>query len=131
MTVTRKFGYHCVYIFHIILPEKEIWRKIISRRNIFNIFPALVPFQTVARLLQANVVRTTTKYLPARALWINKLFIALANENEKTCLTVDCSRINTNGPGRFRTKANEKQVYYFNAVNNDQIFNVFISNRIN
>ena len=122
-----------MYIFQIILPEKEIWIKIISQTNIFNVFPASVPFQTVARLLHANVVRTTTKYLPATALWINKLFIGLANEYEKTCLTIDCSGINTNGPGRFRTKANnpEKQICCFNAVNNDQIFNIFMTNRIN
>ena len=38
LTVTRKFGYHCIYIFHIILPEKEKWKKIISQTNVFNIF---------------------------------------------------------------------------------------------
>ena len=27
LTVTKKFGYHCVYIFHTILPEKEILKK--------------------------------------------------------------------------------------------------------
>ena len=74
LIVTRKFGYHCVYIFHIILPEKEVWKKIISQINVFNIFPSSVPYPTVARLLQSNVVRMTTKYLPARSLWINKTF---------------------------------------------------------
>ena len=34
LTVTRKFGYHCLYIFHIILPEKQNWKKIISQTNI-------------------------------------------------------------------------------------------------
>ena len=28
-----------------------------------------------------------------------------ANRNEKTCLTLDCQGINPNGPGRFRTRA--------------------------
>ena len=27
LIVTKKFGHHWVYIFHIILPEKEIWKK--------------------------------------------------------------------------------------------------------
>ena len=132
-TITRKFGYHCVYIFHIILPEKEIWKKIISQTNVLNIFPSLVQYQTVARLLQSNMVRTITKYLPARSLWINKLFIELANDNEKTCFIIDCSGVNKNGPGRFRTEANnpEKQVCYFNMQNNDQMFNDFIANKIN
>ena len=100
--------------------------------NVFNIFPPSVTYQSVARLLQSNVVRTT-KHLPARSLWINKLFIDLANDNENTCLMIECSGINKNGPGRFRTEANNpnKQVCYFNGQNNDQMFNVFTSNKIN
>ena len=74
LIVTRKFGYRCVYMFHIILPEKEIWKKIMSQTNVFNIFPSSVPYPTVARLLQSNVVRMTTKYLSARSLWTNKTF---------------------------------------------------------
>ena len=48
-------------------------------------------------------------------------------------LTTDCSEANKNGLGRFRTEANNpnKQVCYFNGENNDQIFNVFMSTRIN
>ena len=101
--------------------------------NVFNIFPSSVPYQTVSRLLQLNVVRTTAKYLPARSLWINKLFIELAHDNEKTCLTIDCSGVNKNESGRFRTEANnpDKQVWYFNGQNNDQILNIFASTRIN
>ena len=48
----------------------------------------------------------------------------MAIDNEKTCLTIDCSGVNKNRPGRFRTEANnpDKQVCYFN---------VFTSTRIN
>ena len=106
LTVTRKSGYHWVYIFHITLPEKQILKKIISQTNVFSIFPSSIPYQTVARLLQSNVVRTTMKYLPPRSLWMNNFFFELANDDEKTCLTIDCSGINKNGPGRFRTEAN-------------------------
>ena len=94
LAVTRKFGYHCIYLFHIFYWKKEIQRKIIWQTSVFNIFPSSVPYQTVARLPQSNVIRTTTKYLPARSLWTNKLFIELANDNEKTCLTIDCSGVN-------------------------------------
>ena len=133
VTVTRTFGYHCVYIFHIALPGKEIWKKIIPQTKVFNIFPSSVPYQTVARLLQSNVVRTTTKYLPAKPLSINKLFIELANDIEKTCLTNDCGGVNKNGSGRFETEVNnpDKQVCYFNGQNYDQMFNIFTSTRIN
>ena len=62
-----------------------------------------------------------------------KLFIELANRNEKICLTIDCSGVNVNGPGRFRTKADNpaQHVCYFNMPNTDQLFNVFQSKRIN
>ena len=48
LTVSRKYSYHCVYVFHIIIPQREIWQKIISQTNIFNIFPCSVPYNTVA-----------------------------------------------------------------------------------
>ena len=75
---------------------------------------------------------TTTKYVPVRSMWINKLFIGLANRDERNCLIIDCSRINKNGPERYRTKTDnpEKQVCYFNGTRNDQVYLVFISERI-
>ena len=38
LTVAKKFGYHCAYIFHIILLEKEIWKKIILQNKSFQYF---------------------------------------------------------------------------------------------
>ena len=75
---------------------------------------------------------TTTKYVPVRSIWINRLFIDLASRDERNCLTIDCSRINKNGPERYRTKTDnpEKQVCYFNGTRNDQVYLVFISERI-
>ena len=100
--------------------------------NILNIFPSSVPFHTVSKILQSNCVATTTKYVSVRSLWINRLFIDLANHDERNCLTVDCSGMNKNSPGRYRTKADnlEKQVCYFNEPRNDQVYNVFTSERI-
>ena len=46
LTITWKYQYHCIYAFHIIIPDKEIWKKILSQTNIFNIFPSSVPFHT-------------------------------------------------------------------------------------
>ena len=132
LTITQKYRYHCVYVFHITIPDKEIWKKILSKTNIFNIFPFSVPFHTISKILQSNCVPTTTKYVPIRSMWINRLLIDLANRDERNCLTIDCSGINKNGPGRYGTKADnpEKQVCYFNEPRNDQVYNVFISERI-
>ena len=31
LTVSRKFGCHCVYVFHVISPPTQIWQKMISQ----------------------------------------------------------------------------------------------------
>ena len=65
-------------------------------------------------------------------MWLNRVFTELANTNEQHCFTIDCSGGNKNGPGRYRTQADdpEKQICYFNKPCVDQLYNVFISNRI-
>ena len=133
LTVARKYNYNCVYAFHTIYTEKSNWKTILSQTNIFNIFPASVPISSVKKILELSCIRKTSKYIPQSSLWISRLFIELANKNDKVCLTLDCSNINTDGPGRFRTKADnpETQFCYFNTTNDEQVFNQFISKRIN
>ena len=133
LTVARKFRYHCVYIFHIIHPKKSICKTILSQTNIVNIFPASVPLSTIKKVLEANCIRRTNKYIPVNSLWLTKLFIQLANnEGEKTCLAIDCTGFNPNGPGRFRTGAKnpKTQTCFFNKADEDQMFSVFVSKRI-
>ena len=97
LTVSRKFGYNYVYVFHVIVPASQIWQKIISQTNIFNIFPASVPNNTVAKIIQSNCILQSKKYVPARSLWLNRVFTDLANSHEKHCLTIDCSYKNRMG----------------------------------
>ena len=132
LTVSRKFGYNCVYVFHVIVPASQIWQKIISQTNMFNIFPATLPHNAVAKIIQSNCILQSKKYVPARSLWLNRVFTDLANSREKNWLTIDCSYINKNGPGRNRLLADnpEKQVCYFNKPNEDAFYNTFISERI-
>ena len=133
LTVARKFGYHCLYIFHTIHPEKAIWRTILFQTNLLNIFPASVPLSTVKKVLEANCIRNSNKYIPVNSLWVTKLFIRLANEDsEKTCFTIDCSGFNPSGPGRFRTDASNAltQTCFFKKADQDSLFNIFISKRI-
>ena len=112
--------------------ENQIWKKILSQTNIFNIFPSSVPYNLVAKILQCNCRQTTKKYVSAHSMWLNRVFSNLANTGERHCLTIDCSDVNKNGPGRYRTQADdlEKQVCYFNKPCDDELCNVFISNRI-
>ena len=132
LTVARKYKYNCVYIFHTIYPEKAAWKTILSQTNIFNIFPASVSLNSVKRILDSSCVRKTTKNIPRSLWWINRLFIELANKDQKVCLTLDCSNTNRDGPSRFRTEADnpEKQVCYFNAPDDEQIYNEFIAKRL-
>ena len=113
-------------------PSKRNLAKIISQTNIFNIFPCSVPYNTVAKILQNNCVQKTTKYVPVHSMWLNRVFIDLANEDQRNCLTVDCSNVNKNGPGRHITNADnpEEQVCYFNKDSSDQVYNTFMSKRI-
>ena len=68
LTVSRKFGYHCMYVFHVIAPATQIWQKMISQTNIFNIFTASVPQNTVVKILQSNSISQSKKYAPVRSL---------------------------------------------------------------
>ena len=133
LSVTRKYNYNCVYIFHTVFPEKSNWRLILSQTNIFNIFPASVPINSVRKILEGTCSRKIKNYILQNAFWLNRLFFDLANTNDKICLTIDSSSVNKDGPGRFRTKADnpEFQVCYFNSKNNKQVYNEFISQIIN
>ena len=132
LTVARKYKFNCVYIFHTIYPEKATWKTILSQTNIFNIFPASVSLNSVKRILDGSCVRKTTRYIPRSLLWINRLFIELANKSQKVCLTLDCSNTNRDGPSRFRSEADnpDKQVCYFNTPTDEQVYNEFIAQRI-
>ena len=114
------------------MPENQIWKKILSQTNIFNIFSWSVPYNTFAKILQSYCRQTTTKYIPDHSMWLNRIFSDLTDTDERHCLTIDCSGVNKNGSGRYRTQADdqEKQVCYFDKPGDDDLYNVFISNRI-
>ena len=65
-------------------------------------------------------------------MWLHRVFTDLGNTNKRVCLTIDCSGVNKNGPGRYRTQVDnpDKQVCYFNKTRDDKFYNVFISERI-
>ena len=130
--VSRKFCYNCVYVFHVIVPSSQVWQKIICQTNIFNIFPARVPFNTVSKIIQSNCILQSKKYVPACSLWLNRVFSDLANSHEKHCLTIDCGYLNKNGPGRYRSSANnpDRQLCYFDKPGDDAFYNTFISEPI-
>ena len=40
LTVSRKYGFSCVYVFHTIYPGRQSWEMIMAQTHIFNIFLA-------------------------------------------------------------------------------------------
>ena len=77
LTVSRKFGYNCVYVFHNINQTSQNWQKIISQTNIFNIFPASLPLNSVSKILQSNCIINSRSYIPTCQLWIFRLLLNL------------------------------------------------------
>ena len=45
VTIARKHGFHSVYIFHIILPGREIWKKLYWKRTFLVFFQPLFQFK--------------------------------------------------------------------------------------
>ena len=85
LTVSRKFGYNCVYVFHVINPSSQMWQKIVFQTNSFNIFPASVPYNSVAKILQSNCILQSKRYVPAHSIWLSKVFTDLTNSHKKLC----------------------------------------------
>ena len=42
-------------------------------------------------------------------MWLNRVFTDLANTDKCYCLTTDCSGVNKNGPGTYRTQADDRK----------------------
>ena len=122
-TVTRKCNYNCVYISYTVFPEKGNWRLILSQTNIFHIFPASVPTNSVRKFLEGACSRKTKACIPQNVFWLNRLFFDPANTNDNICLAIDSSGVSRDGHGRFRTKAGKPkfQVCYFNSKNDEQV----------
>ena len=43
LTITGKYRYHCIYVFHIIIPDKDIWKKIYLKRTFLIFFQPVFP----------------------------------------------------------------------------------------
>ena len=55
-------------------------------------------------------------YIPARELWLKKIYFEILNYNKKDCLTIDRRNFNSLGSSKFRTKAETgtEQIRYYN-----------------
>ena len=93
LTVCRKYRYHCIDAFHVIMPGNQIWKKILSQTTILKNCSSSVPYIIFAKTLQSNCRQTTKKYVPSHLMWLNRVFSDLANTDEQHCLTIYCSGV--------------------------------------
>ena len=131
LTVSRKYGLTCVYIFYTIYPSRRNWQMIMSQTQTFNFFPGSVHSGTITRTLPSFPNRYKNTYIPIRNVWTNKLYFEISNSKEKQCLTVDTLDVNDLGPGKFRTQADNslRQICYYNRNKSDTSFNYFLTTR--
>ena len=66
LTVSRKYGLTCVYIFHTIYPPRQNWQMIMSQTQIFNFFLGSVHSDTMNRTLSSFASRYKNIYIPLR-----------------------------------------------------------------
>ena len=64
LTVSRKYGFSCVYVFHTIYPGRQNWEMIMSQTHIFNIFPGSIHNSRILKTLALFASRQKNTYLP-------------------------------------------------------------------
>ena len=89
LTVSKKFGYSCLYLFHILCPSKINWQVIIiSQAKIFNIFPGSIQLSIVAKSLSSHCNRENFDCTPNRDLQLNSLYFEISNLRDNIFLTI-------------------------------------------
>ena len=132
LTVSRKYGFSCLYVFHTIYPGRQSWEMIMSETHIFNFFSGSIHSSRILKTLSLFASRQKNTYLPNQQLRLNKLYFQISNSKEKKCLTIDTREVNELRPGKFGTSADdgEEQTCYFNRNIGDTHFTSFIAKRI-
>ena len=132
LTVSGKYGYSCVNIFHIVFSHLSNWiyRIYLSQTKIFNIFPSAVQLESMSKILTNNCDRETIKYISKCELWISRLYFEVADKKDYSCFTIGYGK---SGPAKCRTEAdnNLKQTCYYGQKKNiDYLVNLQLSVQI-
>ena len=103
LTVSRKFGFTCIYIFHTIYPTRNNWQMI---------------------LLQTKFLNFSSGSIQAYSV----VYFNISSSGKKQCLTTDTRGVDDLGPVKFRTQAdnNNEQICYYNRNKRDKTFNCFL-----
>ena len=66
LTVSRKYGFLCLYVFHTIYPNRQNWEMIMSQTHIFNFFPGSIHSGEILKTLSPFASRYKNPYIPSR-----------------------------------------------------------------
>ena len=131
LTVSRKYGYVCIYILHNIAQNNnEIWQLILSNTNIVVLFKSTVISPPILSILYQNVVKNTNSYVPRNDLWLFNVYKKLiVNEH----LMIDNRDINKHSIGRFRSFSESPtcQLCFYGMNNNDRRYIKYVAKPIN
>ena len=132
LTVSRKDGFLCVYVFHTIYPGRQSWEMIMSQTHIFNFFPGSIYSTRILKTLAFFASRRRNTYVPNQQIWLKRLYFKISNSKEKNCLTIDTRDINEIGPGKLRTFAEngEVQTCFYNRNKIDVYFDSYYAKRV-
>ena len=79
LTVSRKYGFSCVYVFHTIYPGRQSWEMIMSQTHIFNFFPGSIYSGRISKTLAFFASRQKNGYVPNQQIWLNRLYFKISN----------------------------------------------------
>ena len=132
LTISRKYGFSCVYVLHTIYPGRQSWEMIMAQTHIFNFFPGSIHSGRILKTLSLFASRQKHTYIPNQQVWLNRIYFQISNSKEKQCPTVDTRDINDLGPGKFRTSAknNTEQACYFNRNSSDSRYKSYVAKRV-
>ena len=97
LTVSRKYGFSCLYVFHTIYPGRQNWEMIMSQMDIFNFFPGSIHSSRILKTLSLFASRQKNTYLPNQQVWLNKVYFQISNSKDKKRLTTDTRDVNELG----------------------------------
>ena len=83
LTVSRKYGFSCLYVFHTIYPGRQSWEMIMSQTHIFNFFPGSIHSSRILKMLSLFASRQKNTYLPNQQVWLNKLYFQIQTLKKK------------------------------------------------
>ena len=63
-TVSRKYGFSCVYVFHTIYPGRQSWEMIMAQTHYFNFFPGSIHSGRILKTLALFASRQKKNIFP-------------------------------------------------------------------